>query len=705
MRLACSDLSSWIEKKVTMVAPSRLLAAVAYQQFTLQQLSREQESWERPSIISMGAWLTSCWQDARYRCQDIPALLSPSQEHLLWKQIIRHEKVDLFDVDATARMAARAARTLVEWEIPAEGAHWNDGSDAPQFEHWFKLFTQICRREGWITLAGLWQHLPEWISRGACAASGEIAFPLTQSAFPAFRRSLAALGERALISPIAGAPPADPSPAKSFDKFSDELDFAARWARHAFEHNPSRSIGIFLPDLVTHRSLVERVFLQTFYPGACSAFIDKRLQGEPGDSRIFRVNAPGTLAAEPIVSGALLLLQLAQPRIPISDAGAILRSPWMTGETIENTLRALADVELRKRRELDVSLRDLDFVSSRCPQLTNILKNVRRTLERKKPLDTFAGWSEFIGDLLQSAGWPGDQELGTAEQNAIEAWKNALSQLSALSLVSNGVNFEAAVGELRGILRTGFEQGSLQAPIQIIDSSQARGLDCDAALLAGLSEEMWPPASFGSPFLPLKLQREHQVPGSSPQSLRLERQRMTASLFTVAPDLVATFSGRPSPLISGFVFSSSTDLKFWTGKTAWQSYKPVLLEESDDSLAPVYQPAGNTRGGTSIIKAQSLCPFRAFAEFRLQAASPEEGCLGLDSRERGGNLHHALEFVWQKLRTRDGLRSTPQSELENLVASAAREAVNRAPSSPFGEIVDFGRSRAPQNCYPRLAGG
>jgi ATP-dependent helicase/DNAse subunit B len=113
----------------------------------------------------------------------------------------------------------------------------------------------------------------------------------------------------------------------------------------------------------------------------------------------------------------------------------------------------------------------------------------------------------------------------------------------------------------------------------------------------------------------------------------------------------------------------------------------VLLEESDDSFAPGYQPRANTRGGTSIIKAQSLCPFRAFAEFRLRATSLEEGCLGLDSRERGGNLHQALEFVWQKLRTRDRLRATRQSELEELVESAAEEAVTRSQTSLFSEIV------------------
>ena len=686
MRLACSGFSSWIEKKVTIVTPSRLLADVAYQQFTLQQLKRGHDSWERPSIMSMGAWLTSAWQDARYRWTDVPTLLSPSQEHLLWKQIIQRDGGDLFDVDATARAASHAAKTLADWEIPAEGEHWNDGSDALQFARWLKLFGRECRRNGWITRAALWQQLPQWISRGAGSASGKIAFPVVQSVFPAFRRILAELGDRALTSYPGCATPARSIPVQSFDDFSYELDFAARCARLHFEHDSSKSIGILIPDLAAHRASVERAFQQVFYPAACRALIDERFQGVSLESRPFRLDTSIPLAAEPVVSSALLLLQLAKDRIPISEASAILRSPWLPGEADERSLRAIADIELRRKRELDVARRDMEYVSRRCPQLAQIWRNLAPVVERNKSLDTFAGWSRFIGWLLQAAGWPGDQELSNAEQNTIEAWKNSLSQLGALSLVSDAVSFETAVRELRILLRTGSERGSLLAPIQILDPSQAIGLEFDVALLLGMSEEFWPPASFASPLVPLKLQRERGVSASSPQILRAERQRMTASIFAVAPDLIATFSGRPSPLIGEFV-SDSTKIETWVGKTPWQSFKPALLEESDDSVAPHYQSSATTRGGTSIIKAQSLCPFRAFSEFRLQAGSLEEGCLGLDSRERGGNLHQALELVWQRLQTRDQLRATPQNELEQLVESAAKQAVTRPPSSSFAKIV------------------
>ena len=126
----------------------------------------------------------------------------------------------------------------------------------------------------------------------------------------------------------------------------------------------------------------------------------------------------------------------------------------------------------------------------------------------------------------------------------------------------------------------------------------------------------------------------------------------------------------------------------WPGKATWQSFKPVLLEEQIDVQAPPFVSDSTARGGSGLIKSQSLCPFRAFAEYRLASGSLEEGCLGFDVRDRGGHLHSVLEFVWQKLGSLDNLRSTPPAELEKLVQDAALQAVTPKTSS-FGKIASL----------------
>jgi hypothetical protein len=142
MRLASSGLFSWFEKNATFVTPSPLLASVAARQFARFQLERGFESWERPAIFSIDAWLSSCWQEVRFNRPDVPVLLSRFQEHVLWRNIIERQHRDLFDINATARLASRAARVLAEWHIPIDSDLWNDHTDAQQFRHWYKLFRQ-----------------------------------------------------------------------------------------------------------------------------------------------------------------------------------------------------------------------------------------------------------------------------------------------------------------------------------------------------------------------------------------------------------------------------------------------------------------------------------------------------------------------------------------------------------------------------------
>lgn len=686
MHLAYPGLFSWIEKKITVVVPSRLQAAVAYQQFTLEQLALGEDAWERPSLVSMGAWLTACWQEARYGSGDVPLLLSANQEQLLWKQIIDSETLDLFDASATASIAAKADRLGAEWFLAAEGPLWKDGSDAAEFQRWRRLLQQRCQREGWVTRSALLQVLPDWISEGRCAA-GSFAFAVQGPLAPAFDKIVRALDGRAQVA----APQLESSgrPAvsgKYFAEVSEEFDHAARWARLRFEENRNASLAVFVPDLDTHRKAVQRAFQRVFYPGACRFLLTETSRDWP-EQAAFQVNSSPTLSDRPAVAAALLPLELARPRMSIAAAGSILRSTWIEGAIAERSQRATADLQLKRLRELDVSLSGLEQASARCPLLVKLWPRVHRVLGRKKPLDSFSGWSRFLVELLQATGWPGEHRLTAAEQKDIESWKETLSRLSSLSLVSPPVPLETALAELQLALAHPDDHPELAAPVQVLDATQAEGLQFDAALVTGLSDETWPPPFSGSPFLPLKLQREQGVPSSSPKSLRAERQQLTSALFRSAPAVSATWAGRMAPIARSFVNSHLEDQPIWTEKTAWQSFKPAVLEEQDDSQGPRFIPAASTRGGTSVIRAQSLCPFRAFAEFRLHGASPDEGCLGLDARERGGNLHKALELVWQQLRTRDNLRATPYLQLEGLVKAACDEAVTHDRTTKFGQVV------------------
>ncbi len=687
MRLACDGLSSWFDRGAVIITPSPLLAAVATHQFSAHQLQAGLQSWQRPPIQSADAWLVTRWQEARYGGGEFPTLLSPAQEGLLWQLIIEQEQPHLFDIGATAALARRAAKLLSDWHIPIEEDVWNGFTDAQQFQRWHKLFRRRCRKEGWMTRSDGWRLLPQWIRSERCGRQLTV-FAAFDRLTPALDDVRQALGELAPVEKPVPLTNKQPVPVKEFASLEQEIESAARWARGRFEQQASSSIGVFVSDLGSRRAFVERTFQHVFYPSAAGLFRGRNLTAphelQSADS-VFHVEA-APLQDHPLIASALLALELARTRIQATDAGAILRCPFLAGSIAERNVRALAELQLRKGRELDVALEDLESVSRNAPQLQKAWAAVRRVLRLMKREQDFPGWARFFNDVLEAVGWPGDTNLAAEEQEAVEIWKDALSGLASLGLVCGPVSFDAAVSELRRLLQSGGpERGDWSSPVQILDASNAYGLRFDYAVLTGLSEESWPPLVTASPLVPLKLQKLRDVPGASPESVQLEGDRMTKNLLGAAQEILLTYSGRISPVIERYSAREAIDWPQWQGKVPRQSFTPALLDSLDDTNAPPYQPGARPRGGTSLIKLQSLCPFRAFAERRLNATGPEEGCFGLDSLERGSFLHDALKYVWDCLATQERLKKIGESDLRALIEQAVDAAVGNEANGPLRE--------------------
>jgi ATP-dependent helicase/DNAse subunit B len=113
-----------------------------------------------------------------------------------------------------------------------------------------------------------------------------------------------------------------------------------------------------------------------------------------------------------------------------------------------------------------------------------------------------------------------------------------------------------------------------------------------------------------------------------------------------------------------------------------------------DGQAPAFIATGEVRGGTGIIKAQSQCPFQAFAKYRLHARRPEDASFGFDALDRGSFVHKALENVWRRLESHSKLLRTAPAELRALVREAIAEAVEAKDSGLLHQLsVETERSR------------
>jgi RecB family exonuclease len=106
-----------------------------------------------------------------------------------------------------------------------------------------------------------------------------------------------------------------------------------------------------------------------------------------------------------------------------------------------------------------------------------------------------------------------------------------------------------------------------------------------------------------------------------------------------------------------------------------QQIDSPVLEELVDERAPVVGTEERTHG-VATLKAQSQCPFRGFAETRLDASVLEQPIPGFNERERGQILHDALQGIFTEV----GSSRSLQELIAQPEACAARiaEHVGRA---------------------------
>lgn len=674
MRCLSDDALKLLSAGWTVVCSSPLLVATVSRQFIDDQLRSKHGSWDRPPVLSAHAWLTNLWRERRYRDSTTPTLLSTAQELLLWQQVIERDGVRLLDLAATARAARRASLSLAQYGVPVKDGRWQTHHDAERFSNWLAEVRRRCETENWITMAGLWRVSPDGL-RAVRHDSVRLLLVGFEPPFPAIRRAIEAIevggGKVSLAEPLEAHAAVQ---ARSCDSFDQEWEEAARWARQWAEDG-AQSLGVIVPGLAERRKQVIRVFDDVFSPSHLLSVLHQ--PDEP--QSLIHLDHADPLRDHPVIAAALLVLDLAADQIPISHASAFLRSPFIAGAKEEIYLRAAADLEMRRYRDLEVGLRELERAAKNAPVALKLCYKIGRFLATKPDSTEFPHWARFIAELLKLAGWPGDTELRSSERQVFDDWQKALGTLAELGLVSGPVPWGVALAQLRRLLTAEQPQAAnAGSPVQILDPREASGIQFDHLWITGLSHDNWQFRIDSSPFIPRSLQVEFAMPGDTVSSRRMQEALAQKALLRAAPDVVASYSGTPLPILAGSIDKSS--LPRWDSPLFKSSR---LITDSVTSIVDTQAPAPKAThlgGGTSLIKDQSSCPFRAFAKARLEAGGPEDGTFGFDPRERGSFLHRVFEAVWIQLETQHRLKQTPPEELEAIVDTAIATALSRRTS-------------------------
>jgi ATP-dependent helicase/nuclease subunit B len=611
---------------------------------TLRQISDQaaivggRGAWETARALPFSTWLRECWTEAVLAGVSPPRrLLNAAQEETIWRRIIAQspEGESILDLRGTAESAMQAWRLLAQYRLPLDGrflAH----EDWAAFHGWAAAFQARCQTGGWLDEA----HLPDAV-RDAILARG-IAVPphVRLEGFDEFTPQqseiLDALVRAGCRCEQAAPEAADPSIVRRgcADALS-ELREAARWAARLRSFNPDAVIGIVLLNVPATRDRLEQIF-----------DIDAH------------ISMADPLADYPLVDTALRVLRLAgMTRWPIAECSRLLRSPYIGGGVTQASERALLGARLARARRAYVA-----------PQL-----GLERLDSRHAALPS--EWCAIFREQLERAGWPGEQVLSSTEYQVVQAWFGLLSTFATLDAAGGRLTYGAAVSRLADLAaRTQFQPQDPGASVQVMGPLEAAGAKFDHLWISGADDQTWPAPAHPHPFLPLALQVERCLPHSSPEREFEFARRTFERLKASAPDIVVSWPLRsgdvellPSPLLEGLPEGGFESAPVKPAAT-------IELEQIVDESGPPVETR-RPRGGTHVIRLQSACPFRAFADLRLGAWRSDPAELGSNPVERGRAVHKALELFWSEVRGHATMVAMRETDLQSVAERAAREAV------------------------------
>jgi len=666
--------------------------------FADRQRAGNQLAWESPEILPWSAWLKRLWQQHLFQSPgSFSALLDDRQERHLWERIIAADQ-PLLDAGSLAAECSRAWRTLSAYQIPREKNAFRRKPDTATFFRWSNSYASLCERNGWLDEA----RLPDQLHGTAVSEleGREVIFWGFDSFTPQQQALIAVLEAAGVAHRVSDPGGKSAIPSRIALKDSDaELRAAAQWARALLEEKPGATIGIVVPHLEEMRGEAERIFLEVLHPGSLTVAGSET-------RRAFEISLGMPLSRAPIVAAALSVLELASRAQSVEFVSRILRSPFL-GDADESGAKALLDAAIRSRGFTELTLESLRNEASHptaCRGFAIDIRSFHAMVSRLSGRYSPSAWSREILPLLTSAGWPGSRAVNSHEYQAQRAFVELLSEFARLDLVAEPMEFAAMVRRLvRAADEKLFQPENLGAPVQIVGLLEASGTCFDHLWIMGLHAAAWPPEAHASAFIPVDLQRSHNVRGASAaERLEYARETMQRSLRSTK-NLIVSWPMREqdveltmSPLIADFPELGREAIPENSFCYEHKLFAAAAGSSVIDDHGPVVTEPTSS-GGTRTFKLQAACPFRAFAELRLDANELAMPMAGVDHKLRGHLLHKALELIWRELQSQQQLRSQSQVELEDLVRRNIERAVQGSDAAMFAgwekQVVEIERER------------
>jgi probable DNA repair protein len=694
------------------LTPNRRLSATLYKLYQQYQIQLQKKYWPTPDILPIFSWVQRFFSGVtRQDFISHPLLLNPLQEQFIWEHILTNTKENdfLLQITETAELAKSAWRLLSEWQVDINDPIFESSLDYRAFKNWALQFQSLCLQNHWIDSTTLGTVITKYIKQGVLKPPAQIFLIGFTGLSPQVKHLLEVaemMGCQVNLIEIIRKK----INARKTCLIDEETEILtiARWAKSLSIKHPLATIGCVIPSLNKKRDRIFQVFSEVF---AHEDQYKTQLTESP-----FNISAGKSLHQYPIIHAAIHFLSLHKKAISLASLSYLLTSPHLGEAEIERLPRAHFDCLLRQTNMglIDVTSLINETQTQKslslkkyCPALAKRLSRFFSLLEKEEKKMSYSKWAPLFNECLSVLGWPGERSLNSEEYQIVENWLHFLADFMTLDEVSRGPStiYQALQKLAKMASSLSFQPQSPETSIQVLGILEAGALPFDFLWVAGMDDVSWPSQPRPNPFVPKQLQRELQMPHATAerelsfcQSLTQQfKESASVSIFSHA-EKQAEMVVNQSPLIEDLPEISLDQLSLLHHQPkALKIYQSKSMESILDERGPQVLSQEKIGGGADLIKQQALCPFKAFATYRLKAKELENPMIGLRPKDRGIITHKILEIIWNKLKNHETLSNMEESELNLILKESIATAI--AAHIPDHRIDDQYIKLEKERCY------
>ncbi len=649
------------------LTPNRRLSAWLQRDYDEIQRTRQRlKTWHALRTQPLDSWFLEQYNRlALVSNPALPRLLSPLQVRSLWQKHLTNVVAEPNHLEGLIQLCQQARTLICRWHLPSTDWNLGESEENRVFAAAHQQFLEDLREHHWIDPAGLPRLIHDRWGTDLCEAERVFLHGFNDLQEPQLTHLESALTAAGIEVCVSGQHRQQGhSGTLSFVDYGAQFKAALSWAVQQHFAWPLKRFAIVIPNL-QH----QRLHLEKLCADLVAAYPDRLAD----DWRhVINITAGQPLSSFSLCSHLLLMLKALGGNLRLAEWEVLLKSPFFSGGVQHFQMRDAFIVWLRSKNRAFLNwciVHELwkVFSASNSPTEAEpfpLFKVSDRTLAQRGQTTSLRNWLVWLNRILAALGWLQERTLDSESYQVNQRVQETLQSLTELDAIMDPIRYAGFLNEVSQALKAvTFQPQTETAPIQVMGVLEAAAMNFDGLWVCECESRQWPQPVSANPLLPRSTLRRYGMPGSGPDR-ELEYARTILDGFAqAAPQVVFSWGEYEgdsqllmSPLLEPIapITDFTVGMDFVSQEERRFQLAGLLSVDAGDDLGTELQ-SQSSRGGSGVIQAQSLCPFKAYAEYRLGIRSEDNLQEGIKASDRGSLVHRVLESFWREITDYHGL--------------------------------------------------